>query len=353
MGKMPIAAVFALLALQVAPTCQTYLLPNPASNLFAKDKVVQIELPPIPTDVAWTEALPSWNVDHADAADLVVEARVVYPDHATKYYSFGHWSGSDLIGLRSSVSGQKDEDGTVLTDTLRMTRPGGQIQFRLTGRVSGPGPLPKLSRLFVNVCDTRPSTGLLVHSTHESPWGIVLDPPQFAQGDYPGGKGLCSPTSVAMVLSYWSGRMGAKNLAKTVAQVQSGVFDSVYGGTGNWAFNTAYAGSKPGLLGYAARLNSIDDLENWISKGIPVVCSVSWYQLHGQVLQSDEEGHLIVLVGFTKDGDPVFNDPGKRGEVRKVYKRSDFEVAWAYSKRTTYIICPPKFVDDTDVVKVN
>jgi len=251
------------------------------------------------------------------------------------------------------VTGQKDADGTVLTDTLRMVRAGGAIQFRLTGRASGVGPLPKLARLFLNVCDTRPGEFSIVHrDTPDGVWGTVIDPPQYAQGDYPGGHGLCSPTSVAMVLGYWSARMGQKNLAKTVPQVQSGVYDAVYGGTGNWAFNTAYAGSEPGLLGYAARLNSIEDLERWIGRGIPVVCSVSWYELHGQALQSDEEGHLIVLVGFTKDGDPVFNDPGKRGEVRKIYKRSDFLLAWSYSKRTAYIICPPKFVDDTDVITI-
>jgi len=48
--------------------------------------------------VTWTEVVPSWNVDHAESAELTVEARVIYPDHTTKYYSFGHWSGSDLMG---------------------------------------------------------------------------------------------------------------------------------------------------------------------------------------------------------------------------------------------------------------
>jgi hypothetical protein len=134
--------------------------------------------------------------------------------------------------------------------------------------------------------------------------------------------------------------------------VQSSVFDSVYGGTGNWAFNTSYAGSKPGLMGYAARLNGIEDLESWIARGVPVVCSVSWYLLHGEELQSDEEGHLVVLDGFTPEGDPVFNDPGKRGDVRKIYKRNDFQKAWEYSKHTVYIITPPKFVTDGDLTAI-
>jgi len=40
------------------------------------------------------------------------------------------------------------------------------------------------------------------------------------------------------------------------------------------------------------------------------------------------------------DGDPVFNDPGKREEVRKVYSRKDFLAAWEHSKRTSYVIYP-------------
>lgn len=345
--------VLMLALVQGGPTCKTYLVANPAPGLFQKDKISTIELGPIAPEVAWTEAIPSWNVDHPERAQLTVEARVIYPDHQTKYFSFGTWSGSNLMGSRYSVNGQKDDDGTVLTDTLRMVRPAGKLQFRLTGQVLGSGPLPKLTRLFVNVSQPDPPSQPTANSQQQTAdrpaaWGLVIDPPQLAQGDYPGGKGLCSPTSVAMVLDYWGARMGAKALNVDVPTVQSSVFDSVYGGTGNWAFNTSYAGSKPGLLGYAARLSSIEDLESWTARGVPVVCSVSWYLLHGETLQSDEEGHLVVLVGFTPNGDPIFNDPGKRGEVRKIYKRSDFEAAWNYSKRTVYIITPPKFLASGD-----
>jgi len=346
--------------LQLQAGCKTYLIPDPAPAIFQKNKAITVELAPIDAGPDWTEAIPAWNVDHPELAELTVEARVVYADRTSKYYSFGTWSGSNLIGSRFSVKGQKDADGTVLTDTLRMERPGGQIQFRLTGRVipaRGSGALPKLTRLFVNVWSPDQTQSLQPQAPSPEPqahlaWGEAIDPPRLAQGDYPGGKGLCSPTSVAMVLDYWAARTGVKSLGASVPQVQSSVYDSVYAGTGNWALNTSYAGSKPGLLGYAARLSSIDDLERWIDKGVPIVCSVSWYLLHGEDLQSDEEGHLVVLVGFTSEGDPIFNDPGKRGEVRKVYKRADFLNAWAYSKHTVYVICPPKFVDDQDVVTV-
>src|SRR2546423_9795532 len=105
---MPLAAIFAVLGLQAAQTCQTYLLADPAPALFSNVKSSFIELAPISTDLPWTEAIPSWNVSHPEKAELTIEARVLYPDHATKFYSFGTWSGSNLIGARASVKGQKD-----------------------------------------------------------------------------------------------------------------------------------------------------------------------------------------------------------------------------------------------------
>src|SRR5207245_1015941 len=111
--------------------CKTYLLRDPAAGLFEKNRSVTVELAPIAPELPWTEAIPSWNVDHPERAQMTVEARVVYAGHETKYYSFGTWSGSNLIGSRYSVSGQKDADGTVLTDTLRVVTTGGKLQFRL------------------------------------------------------------------------------------------------------------------------------------------------------------------------------------------------------------------------------
>lgn len=339
---MPLWGLASVLCLQAAFTTQTVLLRDPAPDLFAAGRTVVRELPALSPSIDWDEAVPAWNLDNPENAELTVEARVIYPDRATKYFSFGTWTGSVIKGLRFSIEGQRDTDGTVLTDTLRMAHPGGRIQFRLRGRVVGFGRLPKFRRLYITFSPGAPK---LPETVAPSPvWGKVMELPQYAQGDYPEGKGLCSPTCVAMVLGYWAGRTGLAKLNVTVPQVQSSVFDRIYGGTGNWAFNTSFAGSKAGMTGFVARLGSLTELERWIEAGVPVICSVSWYLLHGEEIKPDEEGHLVVLAGFMPNGDPVFNDPGQRGAVRKVYRRDDFLKAWQHSRQTTYIICPPKFV---------
>ena len=45
---------------------------------------------------------------------------------------------------------------------------------------------------------------------------------------------------------------------------------------------------------------------------------------------SASNGHLLVIVGFTDDGDVVVNDPAAphQGGVRRTYDRGQFEDAW-------------------------
>jgi hypothetical protein len=57
-------------------------------------------------------------------------------------------------------------------------------------------------------------------------------------------------------------------------------------------------------------------------------------------------GHLMVIVGFTTDGDVVVNDPASHlipddGQVRTVYDRAQFENVWIpHSGGIVYVIHP-------------
>ena len=117
------------------------------------------------------------------------------------------------------------------------------------------------------------------------------------------------------------------------------MFDPEWPGTGNWPFNTAYAGSFNGMTGYITRLNSLRELEELISARFPVATSVAYDYLQGKPKRSGKDGHIVVLIGFDENGDPIFNDPG-RSKTRQVYKRADFLKAWQTSARTIYLIYP-------------
>lgn len=301
--------------------------------VFAPGTKTTAETASLDPGFAWDEAIVSWNVQPATGAHLKVEARVVYPERMTKWYVLGDWS---LDGPRQSVDGQKDEDGTVKTDTLSMNHPGGLLQLQITGESMN----PESKLTFLGVCFSDASA-----KWHEGPsgrkaWGRALTIVKRNQNDYPGGGGLCSPTSVSMLMSHWAACLARPEMNLDVPQVQEAVWDPVYKGAGNWPFNMAFAGAFPGMRAYVARFAGLNELESWTAAGLPVVCSVSYQLLRGLTLDpKTEQGHLVLLLGFTASGDPVFNDPASR-ERPKVYPRDDFDAAWAYSHRTVYLAYP-------------
>jgi hypothetical protein len=127
-----------------------------------------------------------------------------------------------------------------------------------------------------------------------------------------------------------------------VPDVAHAIYDPVYDGTGNWPFNTAFAGAFSGMKAFVSRFESVAELEHWTLAGLPVVVSVSYDLLKGKELPQDA-GHLMVCVGFTEEGDIVLNDPAHRpdqGEAcRRVFSRKNFITAWAHSKNSVYVIC--------------
>jgi hypothetical protein len=291
---------------------------------------------PLSPGFAWDEAIVSWNLENPVSAGVRVEARAWRGDTATKWYTIADWAADTAKAPRVSVEGQKDADGDVDTDTFVLKSPADRLELRATLKTLAEGPRPRLRLLTASFANTKEKTA--DHPVPSPAWGKTIDVPQRAQGDYPNGSVLCSATSTSMLLWHYSRVLNRPELDRDVPEVEASVWDSVYNGAGNWPFNVAYSGSFPGMRAYVARFAGISDLEKWIDAGLPVACSVSFDMLKGAL--TGGSGHLVVLVGFTKDGDPVINDPARRGDVRHVYKRADFERAWLYSKRTVYIVHP-------------
>jgi hypothetical protein len=290
--------------------------------------------PEIKADIAWDELIASWNIELPDGAWLKTEARGIYPDGPTKYYNMGLWSGNTNLHPRASVKHQADAQGDVDTDTLKLKKPCERFQIRVV--MGGDHEPPKLKFLAVSLTDTA-ATPSAIQSSKEA-WGKSLEVPQRAQMNYPGGGVLCSPTTVSMIMTYWSRQLHRPELDHDVPDVVKAIYDPVWKGTGNWPFNTAYAGSYPGIRAYVTRMSDLAEVEDWIAAGFPVGLSVCSDRLHRR--GPGPEGHLIVCVGFTKDGDVIVNDPGSTKQVRRVYPRADVIYAWAYSHNAAYVIYP-------------
>jgi hypothetical protein len=293
--------------------------------------IVQLS-PTIEPPIAWNELVASWNTAPVTGA-VKIEARGIYADHQTKFYTLGVWSSTEQ---RHSVRGQRDSDGNVRTDTWTVNRPGAAVQLRLTWS----GVKPGLEFLGLCFLDNRVKPETL--SANRAAWGKIITTPERSQHGYPDEEGWCSPTSLSMVLARWSDVLGRPELNLDVPQVASSILDSNFG-TGNWPFNTAFAGSFEGMRAYVARFSDISELEDWIAAGIPVIISAPWHLL--QPGRDDTgAGHLTVCIGFTETGDVVINDPAtnlqKGQHVRHIYTRANVINAWHRSGNTVYLVYP-------------
>ncbi len=147
-----------------------------------------------------------------------------------------------------------------------------------------------------------------------------------------GAAGWCSPASLSMIHAY-------HGIDEPVADTARAVFDDAYGGTGNWAFNVAHSG-RLGLRGAVAHLRNLDHAARLIERNLPIAISYSWSEgeLPGAPLPRSD-GHLVVLTGFTRDGDCAINDPAAPN-VRVVYPRAAVERIWQRNDGVAYVVAP-------------
>jgi hypothetical protein len=302
-----------------------------------------------------TQLVASWNAATPEKTWLEVEVKAkTATGTETGWYLMGRWANGDGDIQRTSVAGQDDANAAVDVDTL-VAKSGValrsyQLRVRLYREAGTPVTpvLTSVGAMTSNVPDrfdvqaTKPGRAS----------GIELPVPPYAQnlhtGQFPeyggGGESWCSPTSTEMVAEYW-GRypqqadmswIPADYVDRSVAYAARYTFDYSYDGTGNWPFNTAYAASL-GLRGHITRLHSLTELEGYIARGIPVITSQSFRADELDGAGYGTSGHIMVVVGFTKDGDVIANDPASSSNdrVRTVYKRDQFEKIWQRTKRHT------------------
>jgi hypothetical protein len=160
-----------------------------------------------------------------------------------------------------------------------------------------------------------------------------LDVPRVSQysSAYPDAHGWCSAAALAMLLRY-------HGVAAGVPEVARGVYDDAYGGTGNWAFNAAYAGAR-GLRGVVAYLRGIDHVAAFIEAGLPVAISIGWNagELPGAPLEHSE-GHLLVVRGIDASHVAV-NDPA-HPSIATRYPRAALDLVFRAHGGVAYLVAP-------------
>lgn len=306
-----------------------------------------------------TELVSSWNADTPAGTWIQVELYGSYSDGTTTpWYVMGRWAAGDDDIKRTSVDGQGDDYSGIYTDTFAVDSEDVangislvSYQLRLTlYRAPGSQATPCVYRLGAFASAVPDRFGVPA-STFGLRHGVELPVPHFSQdihsGQYPeydgGGEAWCSPTSTTMVLYYWGKKPTARQMAwidpsyadPQVDYAARFTYDYQYEGCGNWPFNAAYAASYGGLDAIVTQIHSLNEAETLVSHGIPVVCSVSFYASELDGSGYDTSGHLLVIAGFTDDGDVIVNDPASSDDsaVRHVYDRHQFETVWLRTER--------------------
>lgn len=300
-----------------------------------------VESPEIQTIFPCNEVVVSWNSDTPPGSYLTIYIQTKTNGLWSRKYTVGIWNRDNRPTPRMSVGRQRDGFGYLKTDTLYLKQPADA--FRVYAKLSSADRTtsPTLKLLAVHTLDsTAYRHGV---RARKSVWGKELAVPPRSQLTVPEGNRFCSATSTAMLLDYWALKLGRPELTVHLQTAVDGIYDKGWNGTGNWPFNTAYAAEFGGLKAYVHRLGSVSEIERWIEKDVPLAVSVNYNALRNRPGRS---GHLMVICGFTEDGDCIINDPAtnlEKGQiVRRVYNRADFERSWLddNARGSVYVIYP-------------
>jgi len=316
------------------------------------------------TGLGFTELVSSWNATTPAGTWIQVEMQATRDGGATatKWYVMGRWASGDGDIHRHSVGGQGDADGYVAIDTFfAKDHPFTGYRLRVTLFELPHSTAPTVFSVGA-VASDMPNANPLVPSPLGGAEGIELAVPRFSQeihtGEYPqfdgGGEAWCSPTSTSMILAYWNRGPSPADYAYVQSDYPNVVdpwvdfaarstFDYHYDGAGNWPFNTAYAASY-GLEAEVTQLRSLNEAEQFIKAGIPLVASIAFEPNKlGGFLFRGTDGHLLTIVGFDAAGNVISNDPASTSDatVRHVYDRAEFEKAWLHATGgIVYVIHP-------------
>lgn len=257
------------------------------------------------------EGVLSWNTfsESGSLAFRLLRAHVP----ATPWLTHVEWSAEG----RKSFS-PAHEDVSVDIDVIRAAQPFDGIEVRAPG-------VDLNALAFATPVRNEPSMPYIGEAR-------ILDVPARSQYVVEGERGWCSATSISMLHAYYG-------IDYDVPSTARAVFDRAYNGTGNWSFNVAFSGNL-GLRAAVVYLRNLDHAQRLIEAGIPVAISYSWSgdELPGAPLEHSD-GHLVVLCGFTANGDCAVNDPAAPN-LRVVYPRAALERIWLRNKGVAYAVAP-------------
>ncbi len=278
-----------------------------------------------------TAVLPSWNATTPDDGWLRVEARrprVGAERVWSPWFTLANWADDDRTIHPTSVPGQDDAFTRVSTDVLdavgETTWSSAQLRVTLVRPVGSESRAPPADGLPDGVAGAvRRSGAMPPPAARAGGWSCRCRPSPSSWtaattgAGTDGGQSWCSPTSVAMLLAFhdrlpppaehaWVEDSVPQPFVELAARR---VFDHAYHGAGNWAFNTAFA-ARPGVR-VVRHPAAVADRGRAVPRGRAAAGGRAWRSPRTPCTAraTAPSGHLLAVVGFTRDGDVICNDP--------------------------------------------
>lgn len=288
----------------------------------------------------------SWNLDLPVGTGAVVDMRV--GDDSGKVSAWFEMARvgflQDLSRLANTGGVKKDDNGSVVDDMLILSRKWTRVQYRITLVTGVSHHSPTLRLIALSSVDR---STLVKYSSYASTgkkeaWMRSLPVKWRTQAlEEPSIAGrICGPTSMAQAMEYLGCNLATADLAAEAYDYTNQIF-------GNWPF-LAQEAAQHGLRSYVARCQDFKPIEDSIADGRPVVLSIAFNK--GELRNSplgETDGHLILCVGMTPEGDLICNDSCSVDKCcdHIVYKRDDMATAWL--KRSAAAIFVAKRPDHT------
>jgi cell wall-associated NlpC family hydrolase len=302
-----------------------------ADGLFrVKGSSATLESRDIETARGFDDLVGSISAEVPPGGEIELSVKVRLESAWTEWFSLGALGDSGWTSPVQIV----DAAGVVDVDTLKLNKKANALRYRLKFKAGKKAVTLRSVAMALSDAEAPDAPPAF----RPGPWVRDLGLAPRSQGDaqekYK--HDICSPTSLAMVLEHWGHKLDLETVALAAQDRGSQLF-------GNWPANAAYAGTF-GLEARVARLESLTEAEDEIAAGRPVIVSVTYDE--GELPNSPikrTRGHVIVIGGFTADGDVIAYDPAGKGrdQVRRIYPRAAFHKVWRVRKRgLAYLIGP-------------
>lgn len=274
--------------------------------------------------------LPSWNgTAPGDSGGFRVLIRVPYLSGWSPWLDAGYWKANLWPSKNTSFSG-----GKIDIDIVELYYYATQWQFAIElKRNSATVTSPTLSLLSFFISDSRATQNIdYAAILNDKPEPIFVPTTFLAQYRLSNeiGGSICSPTTVSMILLSY-------NIEVDPLQFALDTYDPYWNIFGVWP-RVVQNASEYGVKGTVTRYRTWSEAREVLAQGGRIGMSI------GQPLYG---GHLVMLAGFTENGDPIVHDPARTYDgYAHVFNKADLSRSWFAKGGVAYTI----FLKDTSTV---